>query len=128
MHACMHSNAYKFTNSELNVQTCRHDWFYYTSTKCAIPDDMQTCTFMCVLAHLFEYIHIYVRTCTFTCVHEDVCAYMNIYVHAYTFMCVHAFICIHIHLCAYLHIYLHTYTFMCVHAHLRAYKKMYVRT
>jgi hypothetical protein len=24
----------------LQIMSGRHDWFYYTSTKCAIPDDM----------------------------------------------------------------------------------------
>ncbi len=28
----------------IHVHTDRHDWFYYTSTKCAIPDDMNTHT------------------------------------------------------------------------------------
>ena len=29
-----------FVSALLNRQAGRHDWFYYTSTKCAIPDDI----------------------------------------------------------------------------------------
>ncbi len=34
------NNSVMVTHDLVVLVDCRHDWFYYTSTKCAIPDDM----------------------------------------------------------------------------------------
>jgi hypothetical protein len=45
----VHIHGMSYIHACMNVHVGRHDWFYYTSTKCAIPDDM--CMYIYMTIH-----------------------------------------------------------------------------
>jgi hypothetical protein len=101
------------------VCTGRHDWFYYTSTKCAIPDDM--CVHInihtCILTHTYIHTHTHThtpkhpRTHTHTSTHTH--THTHTYIYIYTYMI--RILYVRINTCIYTHIiYTHTRPHTCI--------------
>ncbi len=83
------------------IRTGRHDWFYYTSTKCAIPDDIRT-----TMPKMFTSFNFLRCPCLYT-----------------TYMCIYVYMCVNVHVHVY--IYIHIYIYIYIHTHTH---KQYIHT